>query len=231
MNHIHEIVRCRVCGTVVQQCRCIAQDKPERLVVCGECQDKSQLPSPAMPTTMTPERALEWLGEIQSPGFPPEGPRFKEKADQIANLIRSLTEKLPGDVGELIDYLGAHERLSLNRREQLARALRALARENERLKIYVIEPDKKPNSVYWMTAYEREIERTEELGDELATAAHALEFVYTDLYVRAKCDQHLNNGEIVFAIGNSCLATLEDAIPEDRREELRERDYQALRVG
>jgi len=36
----HFICKCRVCKEVVSQCRCPAQDKEERWVVCEKCKVK-----------------------------------------------------------------------------------------------------------------------------------------------------------------------------------------------
>lgn len=42
MNHPgHKIVKCRVCGRIVAQCRCAMPDKPIELVTCDTCAQKA----------------------------------------------------------------------------------------------------------------------------------------------------------------------------------------------
>ena len=38
MSHYgHEIVKCSLCGNIIRQCRCMAQDKAVVYEVCGDC--------------------------------------------------------------------------------------------------------------------------------------------------------------------------------------------------
>lgn len=36
----HEIIKCKICGKIIAQCRCFQCDKKIKYVVCQECSSK-----------------------------------------------------------------------------------------------------------------------------------------------------------------------------------------------
>lgn len=42
----HYIIKCKICSTVISQCRCMAKDKEVRLAICAECKEKLENPLP-----------------------------------------------------------------------------------------------------------------------------------------------------------------------------------------
>lgn len=112
MSHSgHHMVRCRVCNTVMRNCRCMSADKPTLLATCDRCAVKSVRPTPlaAALNEMVVDSAAWQNGEVTTVDLEDLAHRAAELAiERCIEALRSVKGASPES--DYFDFFGEAQR-------------------------------------------------------------------------------------------------------------------------